>query len=424
MCTEMTDISNIRGWVLYDADCRICRRLAHRARRPLERRHFSLEPLQTQWVRERLQMSERQLLDEMRLLTPDGRCFGGADAVLQIAECFWWTWPIRRLARLKVINRGLHAAYRWFARNRGCASGQCNIATQKPSAKLRARDFSPLVLLMLASLPLLRLLPPWQFMWAMAMAQYAGFKWISFRMGCPATRAAPSRWRMLGYLLAWPGMNAAAFMDKRGIAARPDRREWTWAFAKIVAGAMLLWGVVRIAVKGDPLLAGWIAMIAMVLMLHFGLFELLSLAWRRYGVRADPIMLKPLAAASLAEFWSRRWNRAFSDLANQLAFRPLQRRTSIIIALLMTFCLSGLVHEFVITLPAGGGYGLPTSYFLLQALGIILQRSRAGRSLQLGSGIRGRVFVFILTGGPLPLLFPPVFIRQVILPMLSCMHVI
>ena len=74
----------------------------------------------------------------------------------------------------------------------------------------------------------------------------------------------------------------------------------------------------------------------------------------------------------------------------------------------------------VITIPARGGYGLPTAYFLLQGLGLLLERSVAGVRLGLGvgTGIRGRLYAIALVVGPAYWLFPPVFVRNVILPML------
>ena len=94
------------------------------------------------------------------------------------------------------------------------------------------------------------------------------------------------------------------------------------------------------------------------------------------------------------------------------------------LAVLGVFFVSGLVHEFVITLPARSGYGLPTAYFLLQGcgrrrLGLVLERSALGRRLGLGAGIRGRVFAIIVVAAPAYWLFPPVFVRNVILPMLE-----
>ncbi len=422
MKTEITDIADIEGWVLYDADCPFCRRLANWGRRTLQRRRLTLEPLQTPWVRQRLRMPEAQLLAEMRFLLPDGRCFGGAEALLEIARHVWWARPIRLFARVPGVRPALHAAYRWVAANRGCTGGRCAQRLERThghTIRLRFGDWLPLMLLLMAAFSLRPILARWMWMWAIAMALFAGLKWISLRLPAVATNAPPPRRRLLAYLLAWPGMDAAAFLNGERRSAAPGQREWISAVMKITAGAMLLWGIARLLIGTDPLIAGWIGMVGMICMLHFGLFDLLSVAWRRRGVRAVPIMCKPLTATSLAELWGRRWNRAFSDLANPLVFRPLRRRTNTVAATVVTFALSGLLHELVISLPAGGGYGLPTGYFLLQAVGVLIERSRPGRRFRLGTGTRGRVFMLLFLVLPLPLLFPPVFIRHVILPLLS-----
>ena len=160
-------------------------------------------------------------------------------------------------------------------------------------------------------------------------------------------------------------------------------------------------------------------MLGIVLFLHFGLFDLLGLAWRRAGINAQPIMRAPLRAKSLAEFWSSRWNTAFSELARQFIFRPLAKTWSPRGAMAGVFLVSGLVHEAVISLPARGGYGLPTAYFALQAVGVLLERTRFGRAVGLGQGFRGWLFMAILAGAPAFWLFHPVFVRNVILPMLD-----
>jgi alginate O-acetyltransferase complex protein AlgI len=85
----------------------------------------------------------------------------------------------------------------------------------------------------------------------------------------------------------------------------------------------------------------------------------------------------------------------------------------------MTFLGSGLVHELAITVPARGGYGGPTAFFLLQALGVALERSARGRAWGLGQGPRGRVFMLATLLLPIPLLFPPAFLERVVLPLAS-----
>jgi hypothetical protein len=159
-------------------------------------------------------------------------------------------------------------------------------------------------------------------------------------------------------------------------------------------------------------------MLGVVLLLHFGLFHLLALGWQAAGVNAQPIMRAPLLATSLAQFWGRRWNMAFHALAHDLVFRPLVRRWGATCAGIGVFLISGLVHEAVISLPARGGYGLPTAYFGIQALGVLMERSTWGRRFGLGQGFRGWLFMLFCTAGPAFWLFHPIFIRNIILPML------
>ena len=109
-------------------------------------------------------------------------------------------------------------------------------------------------------------------------------------------------------------------------------------------------------------------------MLHFGIFGLLAIFWQSMGFRAAPIMNTPIASLSVAEFWGRRWNSGFRDLAHPLLFVPLSHKLGAGAGLWASFAVSGLLHELVISVPAGGGYGLPTMYFLIQALGICVER--------------------------------------------------
>ncbi len=130
-------------------------------------------------------------------------------------------------------------------------------------------------------------------------------------------------------------------------------------------------------------------------------------------------MNHPLAATSLGEFWGRRWNTGFHDLAFAHLYRPLRVRAGRPVATLLTFAGSGLVHELVISVPAGAGYGLPTVYFLLQGFGSVVERSALGRRLGLGRGGKGRLFLVLVTALPAGWLFRPDFVRNVILPMLD-----
>jgi len=214
-------------------------------------------------------------------------------------------------------------------------------------------------------------------------------------------------------------LDGRAFFDRKPTVPRPAAVEWLAATIKFAIGIALIWFITPLALNHGPIFAGWVAMVGIVLCLHFGLFHLLSLAWRAVGVNAPPIMNRPLAATTLAEFWGERWNTAFSIPARRFVFNPLARRNGVIVANLAAFLASGLLHELVISVPAGAGFGLPTAYFGLQGAGVLFERSKVGRAVGLGHRRRGWLFMLLLTAVPAFWLFHPPFIRNVILPMLQ-----
>ena len=278
---------------------------------------------------------------------------------------------------------------------------------------------------------LLQSLPAWACMWGLSFGIYAVLKGLSWwarpvetvnRAGAESPVRVPA-WKHWAYLFAWPGMNAAEFLGGRGAVVKPPTTaEWGFAVTKLTIGVGLLWIIVP-AMTGmtdiDAFFVGGAGMMGIVLTLHFGLFHLLSCWWRRAGVAAVPIMNWPVASQSLTEFWGRRWNLAFRDLTHRFLFQPLVRRLGPTGALLAGFLVSGLVHDLVISWPAGGGWGLPTGYFVLQGAGIVVERSRWGRGLGLGRGLTGRLYCLVLIGLSSPLLFHPVFLGRVILPFLA-----
>jgi uncharacterized protein YqjF (DUF2071 family) len=289
--------------------------------------------------------------------------------------------------------------------------GVCDVRIGRPelvqsTARRTPRRAGWLVLTGLIALSTLagRLLPPWAFMWMLAFCIWAGCKWMTFRSAQP--QRSDGTWRRIAYLLAWPGMDAAAFLDVTKLPARPPAREWIAAIGKLIVGITLLFCIARMFAV-HPLAAGWIGMIGTILALHFGLFHLLSLAWRRARVDAQPLMNAPLLATSLADFWGRRWNAGFHILAREHVFVPMRRIVGPAGALLATFLVSGLIHDAVISLPASAGFGLPTAYFLLQGVGILLERRFR---------LRSRLFTLTLVAAPAFWLFHQWFVTEVFVP--------
>jgi hypothetical protein len=90
------------------------------------------------------------------------------------------------------------------------------------------------------------------------------------------------------------------------------------------------------------LLRGWVAMLGLILLLHFGAFQIVALLWQSVGVNAKAIMSEPLRSTSLGEFWGKRWNLGFRQLSHELIFRPLHRRLGADAAGFLVFAVSRL----------------------------------------------------------------------------------
>lgn len=269
--------------------------------------------------------------------------------------------------------------------------------------------FAPLLLVL--CLPVKPI--PWMLMCLLAGALWLGFKlltvWDEFRK---------DGWFNLGRLPAyfvWPGMNVHQFLRETCVPTIA-RLKWWWALGKIGFGATLIWVVARRA--QNELLAGWVGLVGAVFVLHFGLFHLMALILRRAAIPAQALMRNPVAATSLTDFWGRRWNIAFNELAHRYFFRPAAKRFGLHAGTFAAFLFSGLAHDLVISVPAGAGYGLPTAYFLIQNCGVFVERSVLGKRWKMGRGYIGWAFTLIVTAGPVFWLFHPPFLQEVIIPLM------
>ncbi len=271
-------------------------------------------------------------------------------------------------------------------------------------------------------------------MWLAAGAIFFLCKWVMWHRAVSATSSPPPPGACLIFFLAWVGMDPRPFLSAR---VQPIKVRAFTATAKfiIISVLRILCGLflVLVAAQGfprSPIARGWLGMVGIVFMLHFGIFDLLSSFWRRRGYEVEPLMQQPLRATSVSEFWSKRWNTAFNQIAFTLAFRPIARRFGGPAGTMTVFLLSGLVHELVISVPAGGGYGLPTAYFLVQGVGVLLERLLFGgrqppaRPVEEGAGERKssghelrRIFTILIVVPAAFILFHPPFIHNVILPM-------
>jgi len=302
--------------VFYNANCQLCVNTARRFKRVLADRSFGLLPLQTPGASAEPGARHDELLTEMRVRLPDGRIFGGADAVVEIARRIWRAWPLWAMSRVPFSMDFFRAIYRWIARRRNCGNGVCvgQASRLSPSPgnlfsevrdrrdacpterKLWPVSILPLLILPGLALLLAPLMAPWAFMWALAFALYAGCKWLAY---CEARNRGikANAFRTAGCLLAWPGMDATAFLRASNHIAKPHKAEWAFAALKTLLGVALTWAIARAALPENPILAGWLGMIGLIFVLHFGTFHLLSLAWRSIGINAKPLMQHPIVYA-------------------------------------------------------------------------------------------------------------------------------
>jgi len=278
----------------------------------------------------------------------------------------------------------------------------------------------PLPLFVFAVLAVGLRLVPWAFMWLLSITIFFGLKWLTW---WKAPTSATSWARSLAYLFAWPGMDVERFMSTARKVDPPSIRAWFMAVLKTAFGALIFWQLARRVPASHPLLQGWAGMVGLIFLLHFGSFDLLAQFWRWRGIDATPIMDRPHRSASLSEFWGKRWNLGFRQFAYDLVFVPLRARKASPAAISFAiFLLSGLIHDLVISLPARGGYGLPTLYFVIQGVGVWFERSKAGRAMGLGSGAAGWLFMALVTIAPAGLLFHRPFILNVIIPFMKAVH--
>lgn len=217
--------------------------------------------------------------------------------------------------------------------------------------------------------------------WIFVVVKFRAMQRINVRPVNELSTAEVLQWFFLT-----PTLDADRFFGTlSAITPRPETGQWAFATFKTVVGAILFFIVAGQLVHSHHVVAGWVAMVGIVMMLHFGFLELVVLWWQSRGRDIRPLMQQPLQASSLREFWGQRWNTAFRDFAHQQIFRPLCRHSNARVATLASFLFSGAVHELAISVPASSGYGMPFAYLVIQWMGITVERNASQRGWPLRS---------------------------------------
>jgi len=228
-------------------------------------------------------------------------------------------------------------------------------------------------------------------------------------------RLSAGRW--LAFAALWPGMRPGLFSTCGGPRLPGAGSLLLRGLSRLLLGAGL---VVAARATGSRLPATLLALPGLSLILHFGLFNLTAGAWRLAGVPAAPLFRAPLRSRSLREFWGRRWNLAFSEMTALGVYRPLKATAGPVVATVLAFLFSGLLHETAISLPVRAGFGRPLAYFALHAAAMLIERrlAAAGHAIDSRPAL-GRAWTIAWLVVPLPLLFHRPFLAGVVWPLLG-----
>jgi hypothetical protein len=109
--------------------------------------------------------------------------------------------------------------------------------------------------------------------------------------------------------------------------------------------------------------------VSVFLMVQF-LPNALASAIRLVGIPATNFAGPFFLAQTPAEFW-RLYNRPAGQFLHEYVFKPGGGRSHPLTATLLTFLISGVIHEYVFDIPAGRVLGWQMLFFILQGLAVL-----------------------------------------------------
>lgn len=112
-----------------------------------------------------------------------------------------------------------------------------------------------------------------------------------------------------------------------------------------------------------PLIVHWGAG---VLFFYTGIqfiFDFVGLCFLAIGISWDSLHRTPIAACSLSDFWSQRWNRIVSAWLHRFVFLPVARRRWPRLGVFCAFLVSGMFHGWLILVAIGVSGAFTTLLF-------------------------------------------------------------
>jgi hypothetical protein len=123
------------------------------------------------------------------------------------------------------------------------------------------------------------------------------------------------------------------------------------------------------------------------------------------GIRFAEVFAHPALSRSPADFWGRRWNRFYRDVAYRHLFLRLRPRWA---ALLAVFAVSAAAHEYLVVISLGHTRGELAAFFLLHGLATLACQklpTRLPRPLAIGLHLAWLVLTAPLAFGPVMEIF-------------------
>jgi alginate O-acetyltransferase complex protein AlgI len=223
----------------------------------------------------------------------------------------------------------------------------------------------------------------------------------------------------IAFSLGWFGMRPGLF-ENLSSSSLPFTHLLLKGFSRILIGLVLLY--FSLALKESSQLNRFflpqlLLLTGLSFILHFGILNISTAVWRMLGVDVSELFHSPYKSRSLREFWGRRWNIAFSEMTAVISYRPLKTKIGVDKAMMISFLLSGFLHEIAISLPVRTGYGLPMTYFAIHAFAMYLESKSRFIQKVLRHNVLSRVWVMVMLILPMPILFHPTFIGNVLVPL-------
>jgi predicted DCC family thiol-disulfide oxidoreductase YuxK len=119
--------NNPTGWILYDDSCGFCRRWVPFWENTLRKRGFEIATLQADWVRQKLQLNENDLLQDLRLLLTNGEQIQGAAVYRYAMKRIWWAYPVYLFSIAPLGRTIFDWSYKKFAAHRHQISRACKL---------------------------------------------------------------------------------------------------------------------------------------------------------------------------------------------------------------------------------------------------------------------------------------------------------